>query len=321
MRRFVISNEESGQSLEKYFRKVLINAPLSFIYKILRKKDIKVNGKKENKDYILRTSDIVEIYVKNEAFDAYGKSDTLIKSLVIKPWIVFEDENILIVNKPRGVASQTDLQSGRKGLDRLALEYFYASGQYNPTQQVGFIPSLAHRLDLNTSGVIIFGKNMETLQCLFELMQDKTALVKKYEALVVGEVDKDGTIDAPLIKNERTGMVRVDFNSEKSKPAKTLYHVLKKYQGYTLLELTLLSGRTHQIRVHTSYMGYPIVGDTRYGDFMVNKSFEEQFHFTNQFLHAKSLEFVHPKGRLKYLKGKCFRAEMPEEYLNILRNI
>lgn len=319
MKEFVINNLESGQSVEKYFKKLLPNAPLSFIFKVLRKKDIKINGKKVEKDVILNAGDLVQIYIDDKAFEDYGKTPNLIKSNTIKPWIIYEDENILIIDKPRGIPSQSDLKKGIKGVDRLVLEYLYFTNFYNPDIDKAFTPSIAHRLDQFTSGIMLIGKNIETLHELAKLIKDKDNLKKYYLTLVVGHIKSGGTIDAPIVKNSQQNMVFVD--KEKGKEAITKYKVIKEYKDTTLLEVELLSGRTHQIRAHMSYISHPVVGDNKYGDFIFNDEFKNKYHFTNQFLIAYKITFNNTSGILKYLKNKTFEISLNEEYKNILRNI
>jgi len=315
MREFIINDSENGLTLEKYVFKVLSAAPLSFIYKLFRKKDIKVNGHHEDKKYRLSTGEVVSIYINEEQFDEFQKEKELTPNLKIKDWIVYEDKNVLFVNKPRGLLVQKSAPNDLS-LDQLVIEYLMATSQYDPSKEKAFIPGPAHRLDRNTSGIVAFGKNHESLTLLFDLFKDHDLINKHYLALVAGSVEKDKeTINAPLKKDEKNNKVVV---ARDGKSAQTVYKVIKRYKDYSLLDVTLLTGRTHQIRVHLSYINHPVIGDNKYGNFEVNKIFREKYHFTNQFLHAYKIGFGDLKAPLSSLSRKEFIAEPREEIAKIL---
>ena len=315
MRTFIIHQSEEGQTLEKYIQKLLVSAPMSFIYKLFRKKDIKVNGHHEDRKFIISTNDEVSIYIKEEQFVEFLKEKEIQGSDAIKDWIVYEDKNVLFVNKPRGLLVQKSAPQD-KSLDQMVCEYLIYKGEYQPNEEIGFKPGPAHRLDRNTSGIVAFGKTHDALELLFDLFKDHELINKHYLALVVGQVEKDkGVVDAPLLKDEENNIVRVARNG---KTAKTVYKLIKKYDDYSLLDVTLLTGRTHQIRVHLSYINHPIVGDSKYGNFNANRIFKEKYHFANQFLHAYKLGFGDLPQPLTNLSRKEFTAEPNEEIANIL---
>ena len=315
MREFIINQSENGLTLEKYIFKVLPAAPLSFIYKLFRKKDIKVNGHHEDKKFRLSANDVVAIYINDEQIKEFQKEKALNPNLKIKDWIIYEDANVLFINKPRGLLVQKSAPQD-ESLDQLVIEYLMATNQYDPNVEKGFVPGPAHRLDRNTSGIVAFGKSHDALTMLFDLFKDHDLINKHYLALVVGNVEKDkDIITAPLKKDEKTNKVVV---AKDGKSAETVYKVLKRFNGYTLLDVTLLTGRTHQIRVHMSYINHPIVGDAKYGNFAVNKEFKEQYRFNSQFLHAYKLGFGELKYPLNNLSKKEFIAEPREEIANIL---
>ncbi|MBO6262502.1 MAG: RluA family pseudouridine synthase [Bacilli bacterium] len=315
MRTFIIHQSEEGQTLEKYIQKLLVSAPMSFIYKLFRKKDIKVNGHHKDRKFIISTNDEVSIYIKEEQFVEFLKEKEIQGSDAIKDWIVYEDKNVLFINKPRGLLVQKSAPQD-KSLDQMVCEYLVYKGEYQPNEEIGFKPGPAHRLDRNTSGIVAFGKTHDALDLLFELFKDHELINKHYLALVVGQVEKDkGTIDAPLLKDEENNIVKVARNG---KTAKTVYKLIKKYDDYSLLDVTLLTGRTHQIRVHLSYINHPIVGDSKYGNFNANRIFKEKYHFANQFLHAYKLGFGDLPQPLTNLSRKEFTAEPNEEIANIL---
>ena len=315
MREFVINESENGLTLEKYIFKLLKNAPLSFIYKLFRKKDIKVNGHHQDKKYRLADNDVVSIYATEQQFEEFEKEKELEPNLKIKDWIVYEDKNVLFVNKPRGLLVQKS-NPRDESLDQLVVEYLMATNQYDPNKEKGFVPGPAHRLDRNTSGLVAFGKNHASLELLFDLFKNHDLINKHYLALVVGQMENDkGVVDAPLKKDEETNTVKVAKNG---KTAKTVYKLIKKYNEYSLLDVTLLTGRTHQIRVHMAYINHPIVGDARYGDFAVNKEFKQKFGFQSQFLHAYKMGFGDLPEPLSNLSRKEFTAEPREDIANIL---
>ena len=318
MREFIINESENGLTLEKYTFKVLKTAPMSFIYKLFRKKDIKVNGHHQDKKYRLSTDDVVSIYINEQQFEEFLKEKELSPNTKIKDWIIYEDDNVLFVNKPKGLLVQKS-NPHDESLDQYVVEYLMATNQYDPNKEKGFVPGPAHRLDRNTSGLVVFGKNHNALTLLFDLFKNHDLINKHYLALVVGQVEKEkDTIDAPLFKDEETNTVRVARNG---KTAKTVYKLIKKYDKYSLLDVTLLTGRTHQIRVHMAYINHPIVGDSKYGDFEANKEFKQQFGFSSQFLHAYKMGFGDLPAPLNNLSRKEFTAEPREDITNILNEL
>ena len=317
----IITKSESGQTLEKYVRKVLNVAPLSFIYKLFRKKDIKVNGHWEKEKFVVNENDEVTIYISDEQLEEFNKKNDYQPNDLIKDWIIYEDKNILLINKPRGVLVQKDDHSSDKALDQLVIEYLMYKKEFDPSKEEAFKPGPAHRIDRNTSGIVIFGKNHKTLVYLFELLKNHELIGKHYISLVCGNVEEDGEVDAPLRKNFDQKKVVVASTKDGGKPSKTIYHVIKRFKDYTLLDLTLVTGRTHQIRAHMSYIRHHVVGDTKYGDFKVNNYFKKEFNFENQFLHASELHFGHLEKPLDYLSSKSFKADMPEEYNKIIEEL
>ena len=318
MREFIINESENGLTLEKYVFKVLKTAPMSFIYKLFRKKDIKVNGHHQDKKFRLSENDVVAIYISEQQFEEFLQDKELSPNTKIKDWIVYEDDNVLFVNKPKGLLVQKS-DARDESLDQYVIEYLMATNQYDPNKEKGFVPGPAHRLDRNTSGLVVFGKNHNALTLLFDLFKNHDLINKHYLALVVGQVEKEkDTIDAPLYKDEESNTVRVAKNG---KTAKTVYKLIKKYNRYSLLDVTLLTGRTHQIRVHMAYIGHPIVGDSKYGNFEANKEFKQEFGFSSQFLHAYKMGFGDLPAPLTNLSRKEFTAEPREDIANILSEL
>lgn len=320
MKSFTISNKEANQRVDKYVKKYLSNAPLSFIYKLFRKKDIKINSHWVKENYIIKEGDVISIYISDEQIKEFNKPREIEKLPLNHP-IIFEDENILIVNKPRGLLVHGDSSEKRITLTNEVLSYLYSKGEYDPKASNGFTPAPAHRLDRNTSGIVIYAKNLKALQELEDLFLDKKEIEKNYLALVVGELHNDLEIDYPLKKDPDTGLVKVSSIKDGGKSALSLVKPKKHYSGFTLVNVNLVTGRTHQIRVHLSAVNYPVVGDAKYGNFKVNKEFKDLYKFENQFLHAYSVEFKKLSGSLSYLSSKKFIAPLPDKEEEILKKL
>lgn len=224
----------------------------------------------------------------------------------IKDYIVFEDENLLVMNKPRGVLVQSD-GSDTPSLD-LIVKDIYKSNHVGPI----------HRLDKDTSGLVIFGKNEVSLKELSAIFQSKKQLEKHYLTLVSGHLDKEGEISAPIRKNFQQHKMVVAPIKSGAKEAITRYKVIEEYSSYSLLDVNLITGKTHQIRVHMSYIRHHVVGDNKYGDFKVNNYFKKEFSLNGQFLHSYKIRFKEIGGPMKYLANKEFIAPLPKEFDEIL---
>lgn len=318
MQTFIVTERENGLSLEKYVRKVLSIAPLSFIYRLFRKKDVKVNGRWEDRKYVVSASDEIAIYITDEQFEEFKKNKSYSPNDALKELIIYEDNQIILVNKPRGVLVQKDGKETGKSLDQMVVEYLMSQDINFLTEENAFMPGPAHRLDRNTSGIVAFGKTHDALQQLFTLFKERDAIGKHYVALVKGRVEKNGTIEAPLLKDSESNTVKVTSVSKGAKNAKTIYKVIETIDEYSLLDLTIVTGRTHQIRVHLAYIGHPVIGDSKYGDFKENVYFEKEFGFKNQFLHASEMHFGHLSEPLEHLSSRMFTAPMPEEFKTLI---
>lgn len=307
MKQVTINTSNNGQRADKFVRKWLSEAPLSFIYRLFRKKDVKVNGKWIAIDYMLREGDIVSIYVSDAQIEEFNKPRPIIAS-PFPHQIVYEDDVCLIVNKPKGLLVHGDETEKRLTLTNQVLAYLAHEGF--PIDQAGFTPAPAHRLDRNTSGLVIFGKTLAAQQCFEVLFHDREGIEKHYLALVKGVINKGGKIESFLHKDAEKNIVRVTKNKTIGQKAITKYEVAQVLDGYTLLDVIIETGRTHQIRVQLSDIDHPIVGDRKYGDFKVNKTFEERFDYEHQFLHAYKIVFAKLPAPLSHLSGLSFQAPL-----------
>jgi 23S rRNA pseudouridine955/2504/2580 synthase len=318
MRKVQVSAAMANQKIEKFLRKYLSDVTLSTIYKVMRQKDVKVNGVRINKDYVVKENDMVEIYLPES-------KEGNVKEEIVKTGkhfdVVYEDENVIFVNKYIGTLVQKDI-SNQISLTEEVQYYLYQKGEYNPNDSQGFAPSPAHRLDRNTCGIVMFGKKVESLKILTDLLKNRTGIVKKYKALVFNRVKEDGVVNLRLVKNSDDNFVKIASPNDKdSLSAETEYHVLSHYQNTSLLEIILHSGRTHQIRAHMAAIGHPLVGDTKYGDFKLNKEFEKKYKFSNQFLQAYQLSFQNIDGMLSYLSNRTFTVKLVKEYEDLLKEL
>ena len=316
-----ITSNEENQRIDKFLKRILNDAPVSFIYRMFRQKDVKVNGKKASIDYILKEGDVLDIYIKEAMLEKFHK-DALIRPVKASFPILYEDDNILVVDKPKGVIVHESEGTKRVTLQNMVLNYLMEKKEFDPSALGAFVPAPAHRLDRNTTGIVIFGKNLPTQQQLLELFRTRTQLEKHYTLLVRGITPEKGSIDFALLKDSKKKMVRVAPVEKGAKKALTRYKRIKAYQGgFSLVEAELLTGRTHQLRVHFAAIGHPIVGDSKYGDFKINDTFERMYGLKNQFLHASYFKFKEIDGRLSYLSGKEFISPLPESEKKILASV
>lgn len=315
-----ITEKESNQRVDKFIKRWIKEAPLSFIYKLFRQKDVKVNGKKVDIQYILQDGDTLSIYLKPDLLDKF-KKEYVEKPVNADFEIIYEDENILIANKPRGLLVHSDEKEKQFTLSNMLVSYLIKKGEYDPHNSYGFVPGPCHRLDRNTTGIVVCAKNLPAMQQLLQLFRDRTQIRKTYTALVKGKINQSGTIDIPLIKDPNKGMVRSGTLKEGAKTAITEYRRTKQYSNCALVSVELLTGRTHQIRAHFSMIGHPVIGDGKYGNFEINKEFDDIYGLKSQFLHASTFEFLKLDGTLAYLSNTKFDAPLPTNLNKILSDL
>ena len=313
MKQFVVNKFDSNQSLEKYIKKILKNAPISFIYKLLRKKDVKINGKRDNGKSIIQENDLIEIYITDDQYEDFSKDREIVPNDKIKDLIIFENDDVLVINKPRNLLVQSD-GGHDESLDEMVKSYCLFKGSKSE-----FLASPVHRIDRNTSGVVIFAKSVAIANYLSNIFKEHNLVKKIYYCLVKGKVENKGEINASLKKNEKLNKVFVDQADGKS--AITKYEPLFCNDKYSYLKVNLSTGRSHQIRAHLAYVNHPIIGDEKYGDFELNKYFKKEYNFDNQFLHAGEIQFGKLGDVCSSISEMKFIAEMPKEEIDILNKI
>lgn len=318
MIQILISENDANQRLDKFLRKYLNDAPLSLLYRWLRSNRIKVNRKKPDIDYLLQIDDKLELFISEEEIAALHAPKKIQRRQVTLD-IIYEDKHILIVNKPEGIVVQEDGEG--ISLTQDVQSYLARKGDYRPNQSNGFAPYPAHRLDRNTTGLVVFGKTFPALQALNLMFKEHERIEKSYVALVKGYVKKAGDIEAPLLKDESIGRVRIGSIAAGALSAFTHYEPIQNFAECSLVRVIIKTGRTHQIRVHLASIDHPIAGDSKYGDFEWNKSLQKQFGWKIPFLHAAQLTFVDCPAPLDYLQGQSFTSSLPDSHRELLERI
>ena len=308
MKEFTIKKNDAGQRLDKYLTKSFPLLPQSLMYKYIRNKRIKVNGKRGEISYKLQENDVISLYINDEFFGSKEpKYDFLSAGKTLK--IVYEDENILLCDKPQGLLSHpNEGEYSDTAISRIK-RYLYEKKEYIPDDEMSFTPALVNRIDRNTRGIIIAAKNAESLRILNEKLKQRE-LHKLYLCVVIGTPkQKEGILKDYLQKNEKQNKVYVsNKKTDNSKEIATKYKVLSSKNGLSLIEIELLTGRTHQIRAHMSSLGHPLLGDGKYGTNEQNKKFGG---YKKQFLYSYKLvfDFTTDAGILNYLNHKEFQVE------------
>lgn len=314
MRELIVTENEAGQRLDKLLAKYLNKAPQSFFYKMLRKKNIVLNGKKAAGNEKLMVNDSIKFFLSEETIMNF--SETVVHQIKWDLDIIFEDKNILILNKAAGVLSQK-AKAEDVSLVEHVISYMLETGALNHTQLKSFKPSVCNRLDRNTTGIVVAGKTLIGLQTMASLFKERS-LHKYYHCLVAGKMTEKQLITGYLLKDKSSNKVTIYKEEvEGALPIQTEYTPLKTGQGVTLLEVKLITGRSHQIRAHLSAIGHPILGDFKYGDKVQNQKYREQFGLSHQLLHSYRLEMPEIDGALCELSQKVFFAPYPPLFRNI----
>lgn len=313
MKEITVSKNDAGQRADRFLTKAYPNLSLPLICKLMRKKRIKLNGARTEPNTKLCEGDVFRFYLSDELLDTGGRQKhTDFREVSPELDIVYEDENILLCDKPVGmVVHEDDDNTSDTLIDRIKC-YLWSKGEYDPESERSFAPSLCNRIDRNTGGIVIAAKNAESLRVLNQKIRDRE-LVKLYLCLVQGRPEKPAdTLTAYLEKlPDENRVVVSERKTPSNRTIKTRYRVLESTAAQSLVEVELLTGRTHQIRAHFAYIGHPLLGDGKYGSNKVNKA----AGYDGQALYSYKLrfEFTTPAGCLEYLNGREFTVSDPKK--------
>lgn len=361
MIRYIITEHDCGQRLDRYLAKQMPLAPKSFFYKMLRKKNITLNKHKSDGSDKLICGDSIELFLSDDTIVKFGgnayskgnkdktdakeyhklnkKSVDLMamqkKSSEIKLDIIYEDKNIIIINKPAGLLSQK-ADAKDVSLVELIVDYALSTGKLTEEQLVTCKPSVCNRLDRNTSGIVCAGLSVRGLQFLSELFRTRD-IHKYYYAIVKGRLESKCRTCGWLYKEENSNRVTVYKTHDEvplsiqndARYIETEYEPVKASDDATLIKVLLITGRSHQIRAHLSFLGHPIIGDSKYGSASINSYYKKHAGIRSQLLHAGEIVFprlaeaaesLEPfKIEFSYLDGKDFKAALPDCFIRAMQ--
>lgn len=326
MQVIIVNPNQAGQRLDKFLHKCLPQAGTSFLYKMLRKKNITLNGKKAEGSEQLSVGDSIKFFLSDETFqkfscsfvetDEYRKVYQQLKDTEI----LYEDDNIILASKAAGVLTQK-AKADDFSLNEWFIGYLLESNKISAMQLSTFRPSVCNRLDRNTSGIVLCGKSLAGSQYLSRCIRERR-IGKFYHTVCVGNIQKEMTVEGYLHKDEVKNKVTVtaSSNNEEADYIKTRYIPLCSNGGYTLLEVELITGKTHQIRAHLASLGTPVIGDYKYGDRKVNDSLKREYHLQHQLLHAYRIEFPEDKDEIGHkVSSKSIVAPYPKQFNKIVK--
>lgn len=320
MREYHIDSTNEGQRLDKFLFRILPKAPSSLIYKMLRKKNIVINDRKSDGKDSIKDGDVIKIYMSEDTIEKFSegcsniteKTDELYK---LMPDIVYEDDNIIIVNKPVGMLSQK-AKDDDISCNEICLSYYRHSGKTDSHDN--FTPSICNRLDRNTSGLLLFAKTYNASRQLSVCLKDRT--IKKYYLCIVnGSVNDEMILSGKLTKNHRNNTVHIEKSDDENIYTEVM--PVKVADKISLLEVHLITGKTHQIRAHLASIGAFIIGDYKYGNRAINDYYKKKYGINSQLLCSYKLVMPKFEGSMQHLSGREFMIDMPNEFKKVLADV
>ena len=308
MKQYTATANDDGVRLSRFVQSVTRDFPTSLLYKSFRNKRVKVNGKKAVPEYRIQAGDLIELYINDEFFDKPSEENLFLTLFKPHLTVVYEDEHLLLADKPQGMVVHADETEKVNTLINHIQAYLYQKREWNPRWENAFTPALCNRIDRNTGGIVIAAKNAETLRIINEKIRDRE-IDKRYLCITLGRPrPPEGEVSCFLLKDEQKKQVSVYHRPVPGgKTAVTRYRTLETRGELSLLEVELLTGRTHQIRATMADLGCPLLGDGKYGDGRANRRYGE----TRQALYSYRLTFDFPTdaGILGYLRGRSFQVD------------
>ncbi|MEF9934149.1 MAG: RluA family pseudouridine synthase [Clostridium sp.] len=322
MKEIKITQNESGQRLDKFLKKYLKDMSLGNIYKAIRKKDIKVNNAKTNEKYVLEEGDVVWYFFGFDEEKKKNENKEILNRLMNVEYdfdIAYEDDYILVAKKSKGLLTHPD-EGDEVTLTDEVIAYLFDNGMYDPNKEKTFSPSPCNRLDKNTEGLVIFAKNYEALKGVNEAIREGN--VKKYYMALTVNKPKDGRYVAHIQKDRRANKVRIFDNPVKeSKEIITDIKMIESVGQFSQVEIDLITGKSHQIRAHLAHLDAPLVGDHKYGNRKVNSFFKNKFGVEDQMLVAYKIIFKNCPETIKHLEGKTISMSLPHYFKKIKNDV
>lgn len=321
MKEIIIKDREAGQRLDKFLKKYLDGASAGFLYKMLRKKNITLNGKKATGRESLLKGDLVKLFLSDETILGFQKkADGPKLSDHVRLEFLYEDADIVAVHKPAGMLSQPGTGRGAVLGDYLLAELL-SKGSIKEEDLRAFRPSPLNRLDRNTSGIVLCGKSLKGAQYLSGIIRDKS-LIKEYRVLVDGKLDIKTRVITYFIKDAAANRVKLyGHRVPGSDRMETEFRTLMSNEGASLLAARLITGKTHQIRAQLAYLGHPVLGDPKYGREVRNRELRKKEQIQRQMLHAYRVTFPKTTGPFSYLSGKTVTDPLPEDFQRLVRDL
>ena len=322
--KITIGQNEKDQRLDRFLRKWLKDVPLASVFKVIRLGDVKINGKRiKDSSYMLQIGEEVEIFGIDKFINKSKDEEKNLPFIMVEHGFLkvhYEDKNILLVEKWHGVLVHSDKESPEPTLNDYVLSYLFDKGDYNPKDEISFIPSSCNRLDRNTQGMVLYGKNNPSMKELNAMVRD--GRIEKYYIALISSRIRDGVYKAYILKDKDKNISKViEKQVPESKEISMEVKTLESCGIYSLIEIKLITGRSHQIRAHLNKIGNYIIGDSKYGDKKINNFFINKYDLNYQFLYAYKYIFKDPSNELAYLKNKVVTASLPPIFKKIKTDV